>query len=351
MMQPWLSAFAATGLISIVPNLILFFLPIDVIKKGKGGLNVGSAMLTFAAGGMMGDVFIHSVPHLFLDHDDHGHDHGHAHDHVHVLEHEHRHEDEHGREHGHDRMMIVGLLILLGYVIFYVAERLVSLRIKGGHHHSYGKNGDDSTDAEESQASGTRGKRPARSQSRKRGIDSQSKQLSNGNGGFSLTAMQKMTPSGWLNLVADSMHNFTDGVAIGSAFSGGGGLALVKVISVLFHEVPHEIGDFTILVHAGLGKWEAIQAQFVTAIAAFVGTAIGFMFSNLNKTTQTVLLATTSGGFLYISTGIIGALASNPAGTRLSASYSQIALEVVCFAIGVGIMVLVAFLEEGDHAH
>jgi zinc transporter 7 len=61
-----------------------------------------------------------------------------------------------------------------------------------------------------------------------------------------------MQPSGYLNLLADSMHNLTDGIAIGAAFASGKGLAVATFISVILHEVPHEIGDFSILVQSGL---------------------------------------------------------------------------------------------------
>ena len=75
--------------------------------------------------------------------------------------------------------------------------------------------------------------------------------------GLFSTLLSQLQPAGWLNLLADSMHNFTDGLAIGASFSiasgtAGKGLATATVLSVLFHEIPHEIGDFSILVGSGL---------------------------------------------------------------------------------------------------
>ncbi|CAM9949635.1 unnamed protein product, partial [Phaeothamnion confervicola] len=43
----------------------------------------------------------------------------------------------------------------------------------------------------------------------------------------------------------------------------------------MLHELPHEIGDYAVLVQNGLGRWSAIGCQFLTAIGAFVGTAVG----------------------------------------------------------------------------
>jgi len=337
-----IKAFGATAFISTVPNLILVLVPVEALlrKPKSGGINNGNVMLAFAAGGILGDVFIHSLPHLLEKHE-HGHGH---HEHMHEHGH-HEHEHEHGHhehDHDHHHALYVGLLVLIGYVIFYVAERVANLRMSGrAHAHDHAEPRGVHDDKVQTT------KRPSRSRS------SSSKKAPANNDGIWLALTQKMVPSGWLNLLADSMHNFTDGVALGASFASVSGNSrshfhLVKMISILFHEVPHELGDFTILVNAGLSKWQAIQAQFVTAIAAFFGTAVGYVFSSSNETAKVVLESTTSGGFIYIATGIVASIAvSSTEGSKQSqsASYTQIVLEVCCFALGVGIMVLVALME------
>lgn len=60
--------------------------------------------------------------------------------------------------------------------------------------------------------------------------------------------------SGYLNLAADFTHNFTDGLAIGASFLVGPAVGMVTTITILLHEVPHEIGDFAILVQSGCTK-------------------------------------------------------------------------------------------------
>ena len=54
--------------------------------------------------------------------------------------------------------------------------------------------------------------------------------------------------AGYLNLAADFTHNLTDGLAIGASFLAGSSIGYVTTITVLLHEVPHEIGDFAILI-------------------------------------------------------------------------------------------------------
>jgi len=178
-----------------------------------------------------------------------------------------------------------------------------------------------------------------------------------------LQPLSRLAPNGWLNLAADAMHNFTDGVAIGAAYSamlhgqkapagGGGGcshgthaplasLGAATALSVLFHEVPHEIGDFTVLVRSGLTKNEAIRAQFGTALAAFAGTSFGLSFGSLSRWSNLVLVSGTAGGFLYIAT--IGMLADT-AGAGGGAK--QALFDGIGFILGVSVMVVVAVMEH-----
>ena len=61
----------------------------------------------------------------------------------------------------------------------------------------------------------------------------------------------RVSASGYLNLLADFFHNFTDGLAIGASFLAGRNIGLVTTVTILFHEIPHEIGDYAILIQSG----------------------------------------------------------------------------------------------------
>ena len=349
-------ALTATAIISLIPNVLLFAVPVELLTKPlSNGINMRYVLLAFAAGGMLGDVFLHSIPHLLGAHD---HD---SHDHVDVHAHEHKHEHhEHSRGHGHgaqdgdgdkhDEILQAGLMLLLGYLVFFVSERVASLRL-GVHHHSHHHHNGDAEALEERDEGWDKDKDSPRRSVRGRpkksadvAAESPAK-TKHANGSLWIAMSTHLAATGWLNLIADSMHNFTDGVAIGAAYSGSGSLAAVKFLSVLFHEVPHEIGDFTILIHSGLNKWQAIQAQFLTAVAAFAGTLVGFVFSQMSHSAEAALTATTSGGFLYIATSIMTSISSDHA---RKSSYMQIASETLGFIIGISTMVLVALLEEHE---
>eukprot|EP00981_Chlorochromonas_danica_P006243 scaffold1319_cov204-Ochromonas_danica.AAC.10 len=153
---------------------------------------------------------------------------------------------------------------------------------------------------------------------------------------------KKLKAAGWLNLLADSMHNLTDGLAIGAAYAAGGGtgIAGATVLSVLFHELPHEIGDYTILVQNGLSKWQAIRMQFITAGAAFLGTALGLQTMNY-RVLQTLLLSLTSGGFVYVA-----AVTVLPEVVHHRSTGKQLLAESAAFVAGVAMMAVMALLEE-----
>lgn len=174
--------------------------------------NYQNFFLAFASGGLLGDVFLHVLPHLLTSerHEHHEH-HEHSHDHEHNHDNNHHHHD--------DKILVYGIALIFGYLVFLLIERLSSA---SSHDHK----------------------------------DDKAHQHNHQNPGYIQSIFRKISTSGWLNLMADSMHNFTDGIAIGASFAVGKSniLALTTFLSVLFHEIPHEIGDFSVLVNSGLTK-------------------------------------------------------------------------------------------------
>lgn len=80
----------------------------------------------------------------------------------------------------------------------------------------------------------------------------------------------------YLNMAADFTHNFTDGLAIGASYLAGSTVGLVTTITVLVHEVPHEIGDFAILVQSGFSKKRVseISHRFFHSVVSLEGKVV-----------------------------------------------------------------------------
>ena len=281
------AAFLSTGLISLAPNVLLFLFPnyaatSSQSPRNKALLSLGQAL---AVGGLLGDVFLHTLPDCFADSAGQHHHHGHSASHEH-----HDHESHHHHQHGAGED--VGVRVLVGFAAFLILDIIVR-SLEGGHNHSHSH-------------AKTNGQ-------------------CNGNANEKLVPIPK---SQWrlifssavlLNLLGDALHNFTDGLAIGATFAAShlsshkfdeslvsyltSALTLLKSrgglasMSVFLHEIPHELGDFATLVNAGMSRNMAIGMQFVTAVAAFAGTAVGLFSSRIIEGLgHDVLLPFTAGG-------------------------------------------------------
>jgi len=107
--------------------------------------------------------------------------------------------------------------------------------------------------------------------------------------------------SGILVLVGDSLHNALDGVLIAAAFLTSGPLGLVTTFAVAAHEIPHRVGDFAILVQAGLSRPRALLLNLATGIASIVGAIAAYYGLRQAMGALPYALALAAAGFLYIA--------------------------------------------------
>lgn len=318
--QLWMQAVGATLLISAAPFLILFLIPVQ--SNSDQHQNLLKILLSFASGGLLGDAFLHLIPHALAPHSHHGNEGQSA-----------AAEESHGHSHGvaHDHMMSVGLWVLGGIVAFLVVEKFVRL-LKGGHSHSHSHAHShaapkckDSDGEEEEEKKKEGGKKDQKKDKKVKKVKEESSDIK---------------VSGYLNLAADFTHNFTDGLAIGASFLVSPAVGVVTTITILLHEVPHEIGDFAILVQSGCTKKKAMCLQLLTAIGALAGTACSLLAEGVGAAATAWILPFTAGGFVYIATvTVLPELLSG------RSSAGQSVMEVAAMLFGVGMMVIIAEYE------
>lgn len=111
---------------------------------------------------------------------------------------------------------------------------------------------------------------------------------------------------GYLSLAADGLHNFTDGILIAAGWMAGPETGLATTLAVLLHEIPQEISDFGILVHAGFTEKRALWLNFLVSLTALLGTGITLLAGSLVQGLQDYILPFAAGGFLYLAgTGLM----------------------------------------------
>lgn len=256
-------------------------------------------LLAFASGGLLGDAFLHLIPHSVAPHSHDSHSHAHSH-------------GKQGEEEGgHHHDMWVGLWVLGGIIAFLTVEKVVRL-LKIGHDHSHGTDSEEKKDLTKKKEKGAE-KTKAPEQ-------------------------KKMEVAGYLNLAADFTHNFTDGLAIGASYMAGNSVGIVTTITILLHEVPHEIGDFAILIKSGCSKKKAMMLQLTTALGAVAGNVLALLGTSENSSPW--ILPFTAGGFIYIATvSVIPELLEHS--TKLGQSLK----EIFALLLGVFMMVLITHIE------
>jgi len=109
--------------------------------------------------------------------------------------------------------------------------------------------------------------------------------------------------TGYLNLLANCTDNLLHGLAVGTSFLSSFRLGVSTTFAILVHEIPHEFGDFAILLRSGYDRWSAAELQMKTASAGMVGAliAVGVEQTSGLDSLLCKILPFTAGGFLNIA--------------------------------------------------
>uniref|UniRef100_A0A8C2WVT8 Zinc transporter ZIP13 n=1 Tax=Cyclopterus lumpus TaxID=8103 RepID=A0A8C2WVT8_CYCLU len=237
----------AVGLSGIFPLLVI---PIEAgaaLKTEAGGQRL-KQLLSFAIGGLLGDVFLHLLPEAW--------------------------ERSPGK---HNHYMTQGLWVILGLLAFLLLEKMFPDR---DSHEELASNSD-----------------------------------LNSNSAVSVSAEMSLEMSipafiflfsytcGYLNLLANCIDNFTHGLAVAGSFLVSKKVGFLTTFAILLHEIPHEVGDFAILLRAGFDRCSAARMQLSTALVGVLGACFALCSQSPKGTENATawILPFTSGGFLYIA--------------------------------------------------
>ncbi|CAG8657930.1 35788_t:CDS:2, partial [Gigaspora margarita] len=318
--SPRVNSILGTFYISSIPNFILYFVPPDIKPSSLNSL------VSFAVGGLLGDVFLHLLPHSFL---------GETTD-----------EEVHFVQVEEKKNVVIGLAIFVGLTTFYVIDKLMRVANDIGSSTSHDLSGNDLSSLKLRQRKSTDDKTMDEKPATK-------------------APSTSIKLSAYLNLFADFTHNVTDGLAMAASFYTSPSIGATTTVAVFFHEIPHEIGDYAILIQSGFTKQRAMFSQFITAIGAFLGTFIGILIEEFSRGDQhhttemlsegygiwgtgvvlgDLVIPFTAGGFLYIATvGVIPELLEVTG--NFVKDLKQSCTEFLAMFIGVGMMAIIAWNE------
>ncbi|KAF6168589.1 hypothetical protein GIB67_005201 [Kingdonia uniflora] len=360
----WIHAMGCSLLVSMASLICLILLPV-IFVQGKPSKILIDSLAVFGAGAMLGDAFLHQLPHAF------GGDHSHSRDHHVELDHDHLHKFEHVEAHSHSlKDLSVGLSILFGIIFFLLVEKVVRYvedhsgkGAKGHSHHNKGRNEDDNdkiiSDSNDAKDEGDKSLNNQESTKkdvlRKRittngtssddKIDSDAPKACTAKVAYS-TENDSPDPSslnlvfGYLNLFSDGVHNFTDGMALGSAFLLYGPIGgWSRTLFLLAHELPQEVGDFGILVRSGFSVGKALFFNFLSALVALAGTALALLLGQ-DPGQSSLIEGFTAGGFIYIA--VAGVLPEMNSGKT---TFKSTVIQLTSLILGMAVALCISLVE------
>ncbi|XP_046578269.1 zinc transporter ZIP10-like [Haliotis rubra] len=146
----------------------------------------------------------------------------------------------------------------------------------------------------------------------------------------------------WMVILGDGVHNFSDGLAIGAAFANSITGGISTSIAVFCHELPHEIGDFAVLLKAGMSVKQAVVYNCLSSVLCFIGMLIGVVLGNIEEASLWIF-ASVGGMFIYIS---LVTMVPELTSTDTQNPLRDLFLQCVGVCVGSGIMLIIAIYEE-----
>ncbi|XP_072322986.1 zinc transporter ZIP6-like isoform X2 [Scyliorhinus torazame] len=151
----------------------------------------------------------------------------------------------------------------------------------------------------------------------------------------------------WMVIMGDGLHNFSDGLAIGAAFTGGLSSGLSTSVAVFCHELPHELGDFAVLLKAGMTVKQAILYNILSALLGYLGMITGTAIGHYAENVSTWIFAVTAGLFLYVAlVDMVPEMLHSDAGDHDYSHGAYFFLQNAGMLLGFGIMLLIAVFEH-----
>ena len=145
---------------------------------------------------------------------------------------------------------------------------------------------------------------------------------------------------GKLVLVSDGMHNFIDGLVVGVSYLVSIEVGIATTLAIILHEIPHEVGDFLVLLYAGYKRTTALLYNFLSALTALAGAAVVLLIGPTSEYLLNAALPLAAGAFIYIAASDL-----IPELHKSHPMKSALFYQIVGISIGVLAVYILLFLE------
>ncbi|KFO82891.1 Zinc transporter ZIP13, partial [Cuculus canorus] len=261
------------GLSGVFPLLVI---PLETgaALRSEAGSQRLKQLLSFAVGGLLGNVFLHLLPEAWA----------------------YTCSATTGERQSFQQQKLLGLWVIIGFLTFLVLEKIFLER----EEERPGVGFDSKTPAGKIHNGSGYSLPKVAGQPQRAGTGSTQ---CNGSSLQSYPTDNRIKISGYLNLLANTIDNFTHGLAVAASFLVSRKVGFLTTMAILLHEIPHEVGDFAILLRAGFDRWSAAKMQLYTALGGILGACFAICAQSPKGAGETVawILPFTSGGFLYIA--------------------------------------------------
>ncbi|KAL4511887.1 hypothetical protein ABPG72_012732 [Tetrahymena utriculariae] len=311
--------------------------------------------IAFSAGALIGDAVVHLLPHAFGIHS---------------------HEEA---AHDHDEgetvsMKLLPFFVCLGIFVFALIERLFHILgiahshgLEDTHNHSEGHecHNDKQQKARVSDVPIPLNSNPVSTEQNLTNIEKENlKQNSDQqNQGILQEPVNKVEelsvkqidltigwknkkPEGYMNLIADFLHNIMDGIALGVSFtSTTRSKATSTIVAIVAHEIPQEMGDVSILLNSNFSGIQAILCNCIINFSGLIGIIIGISIASLSENAERIMNCFIAGNFLFIGAAEMLSKLSEEKNNKTAF------LQLFGLCIGFGVMFLITLAESDEHSH
>lgn len=161
-----------------------------------------------------------------------------------------------------------------------------------------------------------------------------------------LKKRSQISPVALMVIFGDGLHNITDGMAIGAAFALDPVTGMATALAVLCHELPHELGDFALLLQTGVSIRKAVVFNIISSVLSVMGMVLGLVIAGVNATMVRWIYAGTAGIFLYIGLVDLVPEMRRESTSGVKRSMGSVLIDVNGILMGGLLMLVIAMYED-----